>query len=396
MKRLTTIIFLVMAVTGLGQSAELWVPADYVQVSEALEVAVAGDIVKVSPGSYTDYEDWYLQEGVSVEGTGTTPQEVKYLVPDVNGTIFLYANTRLENLQIGTVEDDYLIGTNLDATGIVLRNLILYPLQMHGAYIRGGSDAVCENLTIIGNGEGSSKAMKVGDEATCLFQHCVVKNFNYVFHSIPTAFLTERFNCFDNVEEFNDASFPTDPDPTDIFGTTGITPPNFAPPAGSIVIDAGDPTVWDPDGTIRDIGAVIYNQTSHLIGWGSPPTKLPGLGIGDPPYFFTPGDECALYSVVTKPEGYPVPDPGTEVDIYLILDVYGEHWFWPSWSQDIDFRTIPLTEGYYSSECIFNFTWPTGTGSASGLRFWACTMQMTPESFLLGPVAMLEFGYSEE
>ena len=82
---------------------------------------------------------------------------------------------------------------------------------------------------------------------------------------------------------------------------------------------------------------------------------------------------------------------GISADVFILLDVYGSYWFWPSWTQTLDYgmRTPPagLTE-----ENVFNFVWPTVDGSASGLRFWVGALA-SGTATLLGDIDMVEFGY---
>ncbi len=56
---------------------------------------------------------------------------------------------------------------------------------------------------------------------------------------------------------------------------------------------------------------------------------------------------------------------------FVLLDAFGSIWFWPSWTQAIDYETwtIPaVTSAIYP---ILEFSWPNDAGAADGLRFWA-------------------------
>ena len=63
------------------------------------------------------------------------------------------------------------------------------------------------------------------------------------------------------------------------------------------------------------------------------------------------------------------PGKTIEVDEYIILDVYGEYYFYPTWTQDIDKVTFTMEQGPYSHN-VLNFVWPSGAGSAQGIVFW--------------------------
>lgn len=64
-------------------------------------------------------------------------------------------------------------------------------------------------------------------------------------------------------------------------------------------------------------------------------------------------------------------DADVAVDEFLILDVYGSYWYWPTWSEDVDFQSWTLETGQEYSDTILEFSWPAGSGSAPGLKFWA-------------------------
>ncbi|MFC1721788.1 hypothetical protein ACFL0Z_02665 [Patescibacteria group bacterium] len=100
-----------------------------------------------------------------------------------------------------------------------------------------------------------------------------------------------------------------------------------------------------------------------------------------------------------KPWGLPnftnVPANG-----YIALDVYQTYFFWPSWSQDEpDSREYVVTDSAepVDSGEIFSFVWPADVGEAYGLCFWGITTADTgDEELIVGPIARLEFGYSQQ
>jgi hypothetical protein len=81
-------------------------------------------------------------------------------------------------------------------------------------------------------------------------------------------------------------------------------------------------------------------------------------------------------------------------DLYVILDVYGNYWFWPGWSQDIEFQTISLNPDRSIIVFILDFKWPSGDfGSADGLMFWGALLD-PQNGALIGNYDHVEFGYS--
>ncbi|MBN2056408.1 lamin tail domain-containing protein [bacterium] len=63
------------------------------------------------------------------------------------------------------------------------------------------------------------------------------------------------------------------------------------------------------------------------------------------------------------------------VDEYIILDVWGEYWFWPNWGQDLNFMTRIIQPYNPMYEDILNFVWPSGAGAADNIIFWLGLLQ---------------------
>jgi hypothetical protein len=83
-----------------------------------------------------------------------------------------------------------------------------------------------------------------------------------------------------------------------------------------------------------------------------------------------------------------------EVDEYILLDVYGSFWFWPTWSQTLDFERRTIEAGETYEDTIIDIWWPAGAGSADDLRFYGALLD--PEtSTLVCNFDMVEFGYTE-
>jgi hypothetical protein len=81
--------------------------------------------------------------------------------------------------------------------------------------------------------------------------------------------------------------------------------------------------------------------------------------------YYAPGDRFLLTNQVTNPGA------AREVDLYIILDVWGEYWFWPSWTQSVDHASRSLPPEAAMGETILDFEWPAGAGAADGLIFWS-------------------------
>jgi hypothetical protein len=102
--------------------------------------------------------------------------------------------------------------------------------------------------------------------------------------------------------------------------------------------------------------------------------------------YFEPGEEFALECEVER-HGTPV-----TVDQYILLEVVGSYYFWPSWSDTLDFDTITYYDGYHDQTDILRFTWPTVGGHFSGIKFYAGCLY-TGTATLIGDISFVEFGY---
>lgn len=84
---------------------------------------------------------------------------------------------------------------------------------------------------------------------------------------------------------------------------------------------------------------------------------------------------------------------GTEVDLYVILDVMGQYWFYPDWLQDVSFYRFTISPAGLHNITILDFTWPKGDmGQADDIRFWGA-MCYAGTTELLGNFDSVTFGY---
>ena len=83
------------------------------------------------------------------------------------------------------------------------------------------------------------------------------------------------------------------------------------------------------------------------------------------------------------------------VDLFVILDVYQNYWFWPDWSESLAFATRTLdSKSVYPDEVLLMFTWPYVEGVAHDLRFWGAMLyHSTLEIF--GDYDVISWGYGE-
>ncbi|MBN1550857.1 S8 family serine peptidase, partial [bacterium] len=97
------------------------------------------------------------------------------------------------------------------------------------------------------------------------------------------------------------------------------------------------------------------------------------------------GDPFWVYGMFFNPAA-PV-----EAQRWVLLDVYGLYFFWPSFSQNVDYAVRTIPSGF-SSEVFLEFEWPQGNfGEVSGLLFWFA--HLTSDMQLLGDFDYVEWGY---
>ncbi len=86
------------------------------------------------------------------------------------------------------------------------------------------------------------------------------------------------------------------------------------------------------------------------------------------------------------------------IDQFIILEAYGNYWFWPSWRAmpDVDFWPyLSMPEGF-EIKVVLDFIWPQVDGIASDLRFWCAAFEPghLDLDHIVGEITFLEWGYT--
>jgi hypothetical protein len=158
-----------------------------------------------------------------------------------------------------------------------------------------------------------------------------------------------------------------------------------------------------PDSPCRDRGQHAGERIDIDLDWTTDPDEIWDVGAdeifspesGDivvtidmPSHMFLPGQRCYLDINIDN----------TGSGIYnailvLVLDAYGDIFFWPSWDRfwDRDFIRIPA--GSSIQPILPVFFWPDNTGAADGLFFHTGIMD-TAMTELLSNVDSFGFGWS--
>jgi len=118
----------------------------------------------------------------------------------------------------------------------------------------------------------------------------------------------------------------------------------------------------------------------------TPANQAPRIQLSLNHQLFLPGDDFIFNAHITNP-GFRV-----EVHQYIVLDVFGEYFFWPSWTRAVDSQYRLLAQGANYTDVILQFVWPTNVGSAYNLVFWAALLDATSGT-LLGEVDAVYFSY---
>ncbi|MBN2054081.1 hypothetical protein JW905_04125 [bacterium] len=114
-----------------------------------------------------------------------------------------------------------------------------------------------------------------------------------------------------------------------------------------------------------------------------------GVEVSMPDNMFTAGESCWVKAVIVNQttQSY------QNVNFLCALDVFGSYFWYPGWTEAVEFDTFNLpAETVRQRDIIGEFLWPSGAGSANGLRFISA-MTDSSMSSVIGDVGMWTFGY---
>jgi len=81
------------------------------------------------------------------------------------------------------------------------------------------------------------------------------------------------------------------------------------------------------------------------------------------------------------------------VNQYVILDVYGAYYFWPSWTPSLDNLMRDLPADYMGEvDILLDFIWPEGAGAADGILFYSAFTD-PGNTQLIGGLSLIEWGF---
>ncbi len=114
-----------------------------------------------------------------------------------------------------------------------------------------------------------------------------------------------------------------------------------------------------------------------------------GVRLWMPATHFRAGDPCGCTVSICNPGSSTYSD----VPLFVILDVYGTYFFAPGFSA-FEYYTIQALPGVSEITVLGMFSWPQGTGSAEGIR-WYSAMTDKQITTLFGAMDSWEFGWGD-
>ncbi len=145
------------------------------------------------------------------------------------------------------------------------------------------------------------------------------------------------------------------------------------------------------DGQYPNNRSYLMKQYLDFFGLPSSEFHCPNLGVSlwMPAQTFYPGDLCAAALTICNPD----PTTYQDIPLFVILEVYGSLFFWPSFT-DFDYREMDIIPGGTTVEVLPEFNWPDHVGTAPDIH-WYAAMTDIDMTELFGDLAMWTFGWAE-
>ena len=84
-------------------------------------------------------------------------------------------------------------------------------------------------------------------------------------------------------------------------------------------------------------------------------------------------------------------DEDASGQFWLMLDVYGMYFFYPTWDDIPDFVLKTFPANYLSVESLMKFVWPENAGAGTGVKFWVAFVDDATGDVVYD---FVEFGWS--
>lgn len=384
----------ILCLTALGaclnvEAVTINVPDDYSSVYVALQHAVSGDVIKIAPGNYKEPKSWRnMPTDVIIEGSGYWNTIIRIDGSSSEGYTSIRAESGLvlRDFQVWTTTSSTIVAiyASRNATNVTIDRMVIRA-KMRAIYSDPELGTTITNSIIVGSNTIYSLIDCENGSGFTLYNNLLMNSASGLGN--PT---THSHFAFYNVTMPIDGGLPIDP--TDLVLKSNPLNADFTTISGTPLIDGGRPDLADPfDGTRSDIGCG-YAQVSCALGWNPDIPRLPTIG-NPPEETFYPGKQFTLYFSDRK-EAFPPFNGEVDLQKFIILDVYGNYYFYPRWTTELDYLPLTVTDGYEHSGTILDFTWPEFDGTAHGIVFWAGIFN--PETGSIGGYSALAFGYETD
>ncbi len=144
--------------------------------------------------------------------------------------------------------------------------------------------------------------------------------------------------------------------------------------------------------TVNDVNGFQMTPFTMNFRMGDSMGVATGVTLTMPAFEFAPGDVCYLFAGLGN-----VSEAITDVPFFVLLDVFGTFYSAPEWKsidESLSWYEVDLPTGYLDMRIIPVFTWPEGTGTASGLMFYGA-MTNAAMTDLMGGLGTVPFGWGE-
>jgi len=240
---------------------------DYTTIKAAIDSAVYGDIIQVSPGTYS--ETVRLKAGVSLKGAGADKTEILSPVSGVtlSGVVCGAPDSKIEGFTITGNNTWGISGYNRDTSSMIIRNNVITGHYVGIAYTEALIiNNIIKNNTHSGVGLGNPTIKNniitdnISSFAAGIYMNSHVNSCN--------GFAENGWSISYNNLWNNSRNYTGDARP----GTGDIAvDPLFADyvncdfhlTAQSPCVNAGDPSITDPDGTRSDMGLDFFPDTQE-------------------------------------------------------------------------------------------------------------------------------------
>lgn len=119
-----------------------------------------------------------------------------------------------------------------------------------------------------------------------------------------------------------------------------------------------------------------------------------GVDLDMPSTYYLPGDICYLTATI-----YNDLVPREDVAFFVVLEVYGNYWMYPSWDwfdgslvAGDDYKVIDVPLDIDVVTIIPQFIWPEGAGALDSLFFYGALLE--PDfSAVIGNMDIFQFSY---